>query len=265
MKKIKSIKVVGFCLLLIILCLSEAISNSRLNTPEMIYFTDKELNMKFHYVRYTIIKDALYISISLNIRGSEYIRRVFKYEDKQLKELKISKRDWDEKYWHNAIDASKEIVDNKIQISNDKYLELISIYDDPGFVNFILLNNGKKRYASKKYLCLIREEGDNNTDTYLDRPNGKIYFGGYYNRQTCGIYVYDTNKNKFSDIRVESTDKPDRRKMFKDPIRIPNTQYLLYHTDNIIDNEGNLKRGIEFWIQEIPEWKSEIEALKKSN
>jgi hypothetical protein len=96
----------------------------------------------------------------------------------------------------------------------------------------------------------------------------KLYFIGF-SKNTGGLYQYDINKNKVEDLKVEKNNAFDNKGIV-DPIRIPNTSYLLYHTANLglkptkyNPEKFEQAEGVEFWIQEIPEWKAEIEVKNK--
>ncbi|AKL98033.1 hypothetical protein [Endomicrobium proavitum] len=177
-----------------------------------------------------------------------------------------------------------ENFDNKLIINKDKYIELVPYYTEQERVaklhrgidvsdvdklfKLVDNSNGIKKIISKNYRCIAA--GNN---IYIDSQNEKIYFYGFeisgiIGKRTkkdvledvIGIFVCDIKTEQFSRVRVEKRDSP-YRKTFTDPIRIPNTKYLIYHTFSLggypVDSsEFAVKeiRGMEVWIQEIPQW-----------
>jgi hypothetical protein len=147
---------------------------------------------------------------------------------------------------------------NKILISDENYLLITkSVKNDPlsDFV-FTLFIKGKQQIISDS-------TGFNYNQMdylYVDNHNDKIYFAGYLNADPSkgGIIVYDLKTQK-SQIAYSSLEaKAD----FHSPTRIPNSPYLLYFI-NSYSKKGEVNRS-DFYIQEIHEWKAEIDQQKQN-
>jgi hypothetical protein len=102
---------------------------------------------------------------------------------------------------------------------------------------------------------------------YIDNLLGKIYFPGF-RKGTHGIYIYDTKNETISDFVTKKDNDINTGLRYGQPIRIPNTQYIMYIEDvGNFEKKGNVrvidKVAFNVWIQEIPEWKAELEAKAK--
>jgi hypothetical protein len=112
--------------------------------------------------------------------------------------------------------------------------------------------NGKEKDISKNKYALFAW----GSYAYIDKKNQKIYMVCKdLKKKTGGLFIYDIAKDTFKEFHVIKTDD-DKAITYSNPIRIPNTPYLM-----LIGAKTGTDWGV--YIEEIPEWKTEIESKVK--
>ncbi|MDR2425659.1 MAG: hypothetical protein LBD46_00510 [Endomicrobium sp.] len=253
------------------------------NEASMLYRLEKRY---CSFDGYVINKNELYICLNYDAGNGHSKTLILKYRDRHLMELTLKEQEINS-LLENIIpvrDAEDyDNFDNKIIINDKKYINLIPLRTEEERQEllargldiisadkiFELAEGSKRRVLSKNYIAIMAR-----TYFYVDNVNEKIYFYGTHfvgnlkgrtsdevEKDTIGIYVCDLKTGKFYEIMTEKKNNP-QRKTFMDPIRIPDTPYLLYHTYSLGGEWANSSKlavnrvhGTEFWIQEIPEWK----------
>jgi hypothetical protein len=167
--------------------------------------------------------------------------------------------------FYNVIKTSPKIVIDKtmyVTLEETGY-ELYRIY--------VYKNENKKDILGNEYVCTPMPMGEY---IYVDKENKKIYFAGRNNQKNeLGLYTYDIEEDKCYplkiDVKEHKNDDIYILTSYTNPMRIPNTSFLIYiapKSRNEITAQiiNSTSIGTEVYIQEIPEWKAEIEAKAKS-
>ena len=178
--------------------------------------------------------------------------QLFKFENNKFIEI-IKKqeevRKFISKYEVSEIDDPKN---EKIDIGDNKYLVLKRIGDSYTDYFLNIEDNGREKDISKNRYALYSF----GSYAYIDKTYQKIYmFAKDFKKKKRGLFVYNIKDDVFSEMYTVGLDNYDVP-VYSNPIRIPNTQYLMYRfTKN--------KNNWSIYIEEIPEWKEGIEAQNK--
>jgi hypothetical protein len=268
MKKIRLILVLTtiICLLNTIVF---AIGEIKNNDYEAIYTSEKSNSNSGAFHGYVIRENELYVNLWILYDNKTARKCVFKYVNGQLIDMELDEKEA-EKYYEEAksmYDLDSE--DNKIIINEKRYIELGEV-DNP---RITLIEGQKERYLGGYVFSTPIP-----TYMYLDKENEKLYFAGGGVKKvrgkyesTRGILVYDIKTGDVSNFalsentpRVENMSiEQEKTRDFEDysnPIKVPNTPYLLFYIEKRVDN----KYFYEIAIKEVPKWKSEI-ALQEKN
>jgi hypothetical protein len=264
-------------------CIADAVQQEEKNVVNSIAQTKEILEIdKSSALSYYAIKDnELYLVVWKSDEG----RFLYKYEKEKLKYIKMNKDEIENFVTQYSLTRSDELEGQKIEISGEKSLILRGWTEAINFYNIYISDGQKeKNVTNDRYLAEL-----NSNYLYIDKENEKIYFDAwnrtkYTDKQNkerkeekSGIFVYDIKADKFAlfkAIERKNLEKRDYIEVsYKNPIRVPNTNYLMYivqKTKSIFEKQsGTIEHylssdiGIEVWIEEIPEWKSEIEAKEK--
>jgi hypothetical protein len=272
MKKIKLMLLVLTAIIcssdMIVFASSEITNNEINNDYEVIYTSEKRNSGSDSFYGYVVKNGELYINFWFNT-GGEGTAVVFKYTDGKLVDMKLSKRKVDENFAEVKPTYNIETESGRVVIDNDRYIELGTV-DDPSMT---LVEGNKRKYTKNDFVIQIL------TYMYLDKDNEKLYFAGSGYKEDgkkfkviSGILIYDI-KSGNTDAFIE---EPEREKIdaiknyekfktkdyedFFNPIRVPNTPYLLFYIEKRVDN----KYFYEIAIKEVPEWKAEIDRQEKN-
>jgi hypothetical protein len=198
-----------------------------------------------------------------------FITYVLKFQNNKLIKLNISENEL--KNYLSLVRPTYDIEskDNKIIIDEKRYIEL-GEEDNP---RITLIEGQKERYLGGYVFSTPVL-----TYMYLDKENEKLYFAdsgvkkvrGKY-ESTRGILVYDIKTGNVSNFAL-SEEVPEIENMsieqekvrdleyLLNPIRVPNTSYLLFFIDKRVNN----KYFCEIAIKEVPEWKAELDQQEKN-
>jgi hypothetical protein len=178
------------------------------------------------------------------------------------KELDIWTKEIDEWYKKtNPHKSSPVKVSEVIKIGDETNLFIVEPYTDEPIEEFdlILAENNKKHKLNRVFYSQNGDYWGSEPVVffdyiYVDRLNKKVYFNTYYeNFKFKGLICYDIKSKSEEKISVQTRD--DRYGTFA-PMRLPNTQYLIY---------GEYRASkIKVIAKEIPEWKTEIEKQKEN-
>ena len=258
-----------FCLFVFSACSVSAVQNNN----EGMYKEIKEKKLleisKTSRLSGYLLKDnKLYLAIWKSDEG----RYIYKYENGNLKLLKLSKSEierWIEEY---KIPYSDDLADEKLKVNEDMYLKLKGWEMGINFYNLYIYDGKKERNVTKdRFLAEL-----NSNYLYIDKENQKIYFNAWNRTQyidkkskdvESGMFIYDIKADKFEFFKGGKSeidkDGNEVNTSYINPIRVPNTAYLMYIGDKKTSykkESRTMNTGLEVWIQEIPEWKAEIEA-----
>jgi hypothetical protein len=203
--------------------------------------------------------DGLYINMDIYMGKSLSENHVFKYSNGKLIDLKLTEKEVGEYFKQAQSMYDLDSKDNRIIIDEKRYIKLGGV-DNP---RITLVDGKKERYLQGYVFSTPRL-----TYMYLDKENEKLYFVGG-SVKASGIMEYDIETG---DVKVfaESHHAPRVKdyslnnirdlESFRNPIRVPNTPYLLFFIEKRVNN----KYFFEIGIKEVPEWKSELEKKGKT-
>ena len=178
---------------------------------------------------------------------------LYKYENKKLVTVPMS---IDEEYKFRKEYEIEQIDDSDIKkkdLGNNKYLILKRVGESYTDYYMTIEENGKERDISKERYMLFAFGNYG----YIDKKYQKIYvFCRDRKKKRIGLYVYDITVNTFKEFHVIKEDED--KVLYSDPVRIPNTPYLMFKGINTPTDWG-------MYIEEIPEWKAEIENQNKED
>ena len=238
------------------------------NNPIGVFEPLENYDMKFEGY---VVKDGnLYINVfmSSKINESDKEEHIYKFNKEKLNFEKIKHI------------GEKWFIDNRLEY------DITKIDNDPDFV-FSINENTKFTLQEEggmyQYKIILYKDNKvidkfkgyevnfkNNDYLYIDKTYSKIYFPGFGILQnTHGIYVYDTKNEKISSFAAKDNININIGSRYGQPIRIPNTEYMMYVEDitaveNIAGIKITTKPTFKIWIQEIPEWKAEMEGKASS-
>ena len=228
-----------FIAMLFVICSCQLYAKERGNKIEIFKVSDKPVE----FTGYLIKDNQLYVDLGFT---DEERSKIFKYEDKKLIEVPMSREeiiDFSKKYYARSVSSN-----NKNDLGDGKYLILRikeNTYAD--YYMSIIDSDGKEQDISRNRYTLLLW----NTYAYIDKENQKIYMTCRDEKnKKMGLYVYDVKKDIFIEEYVDSEKKYYEAIRYFNPIRIPNTPYLM-----LAGFEDEKNWGL--YIQEIPEWKAE--------
>lgn len=224
---------------------------------------------------YAIKNNELYLVIWKSGEG----KFVFKYEQEKLKLIKMNEQEQKTFISQYAIPCTDTLANRQLEIGDNKSLILHEWTEAINFYNlYIYAGKEEQNITKDRYLAILNENY-----LYIDKDNLMIYFDAW-NRteyidknekdgqktEASGLFVYDIRTDDFKlfkSIQSEKDDNGNRISVsYINPIRVPNTKYLMYvGSKNIsyVQEDRTMNIVTEIWIQEIPEWKAEIEAQNK--
>jgi hypothetical protein len=228
----------------------------KLKEPQKLYASQKK---SLRFEGYAIDSGLLYILFWHT--DSETIKKVLlKYVNGNLEESLITKKE-------AAILEGKLLAsyDNreKIEINKNKYIFLKDKYKEAGSErNISFIDGDTIKELAKEYGIFYTMFGT--VYYYIDCVNNKFYFSGVKGNYSAGtgIFVWDFILDKCVSIREDINGIIPKLHHY-DPIRVPNTEFLLYRAGNGSWSIGG-DYSFEIWIQEIPEWKAEIEKQEEN-
>jgi hypothetical protein len=194
----------------------------------------------------------LYLEIGFN---DEKCNKIFEFNNKKLIEIPMTDYEidiFDEKY---SLPTAGSLETLKTDLGNGKFFILEvkpNSYTD--YRMYVEDRKGNKKDISKDryFMYAFRDY------MYIDKDFQKVYMVCIDKKEKKhGLYVYDINNDKFYEKYVSSEKKYDVSIKYRYPMRVPNTQYLMYI--GLKD-----ERNWAIYIEEIPEWKSELEKKEKT-
>jgi hypothetical protein len=239
-------KKIADIILLFILAIS---FSTAIEAKEKVIFTS---DSDFIFGGYVVKNNEIYILFE------EYQEKaiIYKYDNEKLKLINIPEKEIKKilkevEPFYNTNEALQ-----KIKINEAMFLIFEEVsYECYKF--YICENDNKKDVLGTKYICTAAPMGEY---VYVDKKNKKIYFSGSdNNKKETGLYVYDINKNIVDEIHTNKINDNYESIIYSSPIRIPNTPYLLYQQEK--GSSYQPKRTV--YIEEIPEWKAELENKSK--
>jgi hypothetical protein len=232
-----------------------------------------EINKRSELIGYVIKNNEIYVGVWIDTDGKRGKDYLYKYEKDKLKDMKFTEAEID-KFMEQKIPKTDNLEGEKLEINSNKYLILRGWSEAINFYNFYISDGKKEKNVTNDiYLACLNENY-----LYIDKENEKIYFDAwnrtkYSDKATkeekSGLYVYDINANTFTLFKGYEDGSVGGHPViisYINPIRVPNTSYLMYIADKEGKNggESTMTVATEVWIEEIPEWKAELENKNKS-
>jgi hypothetical protein len=251
----------------------KVVNNSDVKAKKLL-----EINKRSQLLGYVIKDNTLYLGIWIDTDGKQGKSFVYKYENGRLKDMKMSEKEADDFIETNRIPKTDDLEKQKLEIKDGKYLILRVWAEAINFYNLYIYDGKEERnMTNDRYLAYLI-----GNYIYIDKENEKIYFD-VWNRskyidkdkkekqeEESGMFIYDIRADKFEFFKgiKSEQDKEGNEVIISciNPIRVPNTEYLMYIADkktSYVKNDSLMNTGLEVWIQEIPEWKEELEAKEK--
>jgi hypothetical protein len=223
-----------------------ASEKSQNNMPLKIFQAENKQSEAIWYIE----KDnTFYLCISYDDIGV----KLYKYKKEELSEVSISK---DELYNLKDNYSCKKVSDsdiNKKDLGNNRYLILKIIEDTYDDYLMTIEEDGKEKDISKNRYILYGWK----SYVYIDKEFQKIYMVCRdLKKKFIGLFVYDITKDTFREFPVVKIDD-NKSITYLNPIRIPNTPYLMMLGEKTGTDWG-------MYIEEIPEWKAEIDRQEKN-
>jgi hypothetical protein len=222
---------------------------------QTLYATEKievfnVLNAPIEFSGYLLKDNNIYIDLGY---AQEERSKIFKFENKKFQEIVMTQEqviDFADKYEVVRIDDPD--IKRK-DLGNNKYLILKR--DGDSYTDYFMTieEDGKERDISKNRYVLFAF----GSYAYIDKKHQKIYMVCKdEKKKKQGLYIYDISNDTFIEKYVNKESEYYNSVRYSKPIRIPNTYYLMYF--GFKD-----ERNWAVYIEEIPEWKEEIEAQNK--
>jgi hypothetical protein len=215
-------------------------AEASIGKPKKIFSTPNEWQSFYGYL---IKENVLYFGVSYN-----GVCKAYNYNDGKIDELNMDSEEA-KSFLAETIPFSDESIDKQGNIRfsiNDDISLRLEEWANGMYTIFVTKNGVEKDVMNDKYRCAMVYGY-----VYIDKENLKIYFNGATVRKSeNNLLVYDIKNDKFYPINSA------KNEAFANPIRIPNTSLIMYQ------GLGDSK-GFDVYVQEIPEWKEEIEAQNK--
>jgi hypothetical protein len=209
----------------------------------------KVSNEPIEFTWYLIKDNTLFIDLAYT---QEARGKIFEFENEKFHEIPMMREDvfkFAKKYEVDRIDDPD--IKRK-DIENNKYLILKRKGDSYTDYFMTIEENGKEKDISKNRYVLFAF----GSYAYIDKEFQKIYFlGEDLKKKVRGLYIYDIINDKFDEMYVIKSND-EKSIIYSNPIRVPNTPYLMFLGVKDEQNWG-------LYIEEIPEWKEEMEAKNK--
>jgi hypothetical protein len=224
-----------------------ASEKSQNNMPLKIFQAENKLCEVIWYIE----KDnKLYISIGYNNTPES---NLYEYEDRELIKIPMTLEEEDKfRDGYEVLRIANPAIKKK-DLGNNKYLILKIIEDTYSDYLMTIEENGKEKDISKNRYILYGWK----SYAYIDKEFQKIYMVCRdVKKKLTGLFVYDIIKDTFREFPVVKIDD-NKSITYLNPIRIPNTPYLMMLGEKTGTDWG-------MYIEEIPEWKEEIERQEKN-